>query len=168
MIPKGWLTFESKNEAFDFTFQYPPDWRTEETKGRTEEYDLVNAYGPRDQENQFTVAYGITVQSAGEKSASNLIDQYTNYLAHRRNFKILNKKSAKVNGKSFPGVRLQYVTRLPLYQANAKDVLMGEETYMITKQERSYRITLLGTAEQFRKNYPVFHGMLKTFQFKKN
>ena len=166
MIPKEWLSFESRNKAFDFTFKYPPDWKPQETKGRTEEYDQANMFGPRDKERKFTLAYGITVQSVGEESAADLLNQYVKYLANASQFKMISKKNVKIGGRSFPGVRIQYLLRLPIYQINAKDVLMEEETYVIINGKHSYRMNLLGTKEQVRKYYPVFKGMLKTFRFK--
>lgn len=162
---KDSIDFKSSNPNFNFTFKYPNHWKTTESKGAQDAYEALQVMGPRDDLNGYTVSFAITVKPLQKESVEDLLLQYKQAYSGFPDFRALGENKIKIDGRKTKTNTIQYKLRLPFHKLNAKDILMkGESTYLID-EEKSYRISFTGTAEQFDRYYPIFKNALKTFRF---
>lgn len=167
IMKQQYISFETKNPALDFTFDYPENWKPYETQGQSEKYDSVQVMGPKDEKNEFNVSMSITVKPLGNNhpNPSQLLSEYLKRSNNLSNFKVLETKKIQMGGRETSLAVFQYIDRLPTWKTNARDVLMKKATGFISKADKFYRFTFSGTAEQFRQNEDVLKQIFKTFQF---
>ena len=167
-MKQKYIAFETKNPALDFTFEYPEDWKPHEFQGQSEKYDSVQVMGPRDEKNELTLSFSITVKPFDKDHADSSEELLSEYLERSNNLaqiKVLDTKKIQMGGQKTSLAIFQYVDRLPAWKTNARDVLMKKATGFVNKADKFYRFTFSGTAEQFRQNEDVLKQIIKTFQF---
>lgn len=165
-MKQQYISFETKNPALDFTFEYPEDWKPYETQGQSEKYDSVQVMGPKDEKNEFNISMSITVKPLGNdrSNPSELLSGYLKRSNNLSNFKVLETKKVQLGGQETSFAIYQYTDRLPIWKKNTREVLMKKGTGFIRKDDKFYRFTFSGTAEQFRQYEPVLERMIKTFR----
>ena len=159
------LDYQSKNPSLDFAFKYPKNWQPRESQGRRERYDAVQVLGPRDKQNEFSVAFVISVKPGGNKTVTDSLSDYIKSTSRFSGFKVLETNGVTVGKQNTSSARYQYLMRLPLRKLNARDVLVKGETFFLANENKSYWVSFLGTAKQFDEYLPVFRRMMKTFRF---
>ena len=162
---RNYSIYKSENPALDFTLRYPNDWKVAEMRGRDKPYDAVQFIGERDPENLFSVGFAITARAENPPSNTDPLADFLKHMEGSPDFKLISTKKRMVGQRKTKVATYEYILHLPPLKTDAKDVLMKEMTLFVKKDRKSYRISFLGTAEQFEENEAVFNHVLKTFQF---
>ena len=81
-------------------------------------------------------------------------------------FKVISERKIMVGGSKSDLLKLEYINRLPLYNVNARDVLMGEETALFKNKGNFYKIEYKTVTAEFPKYNEAFYHLIKTFKFK--
>lgn len=159
--------YKSKNPALDFTFEYPAlGWTPKESQGTTQKYDAVQVLGPANAKQEYSVYISVGVRLLKpEQLSADLPGLFLEEKKRFKGFKVLEEKNIKIQNYDCPSATYEYFLRLPFWKKNAKDVLIKETTVFLTKDNRSYRISCAGTAEQFKQFSYAFEKAFKTFQF---
>lgn len=158
-------TYKSSDPAFNFTFEYPETWKMLESRGKTENYAMVHAIGPRDEQKEFSVGFFITIKEAGDQTTDELLLKHIKSVERFKDFRVIKQRKKHVAGQPNPSAVYQYTMNLPLHKLNAKQEIMREESGFLVKEGKSYNLNFLGTEEQFEKYKPVFQKLLNTFRF---
>ena len=163
-----YTSFETKNPALDFTFEYPETgWKTGESQGGVEKYDLVYLRGPVDEKTRFTTLIHITVRplEAG-KTASDLLKAYLKIDSNLSKFEVSHEETFNVGGEKAFSALCGYEA-IPSYDLSAPVISFKKQLVLIVRNGRSYEFTYNTFASQFDAYLPILKHLLKTFQFKK-
>lgn len=161
------ILYKSKNPSLNFTFEYPAlGWTPKESQGTTQKYDVVQILGPSDAREEYSAYISVGVSAlTPERSNADLLGLFLEKTKRFKGFKILEKKQIEIQKNDYPRATFEHFLRLPLWKKNAKDVLIKKTVVFLIKDDRSYRISCAGTAEQFKQFSYAFERALKTFQF---
>ncbi len=167
LMQNDYLTYKSTNPVFDFSFKYPQGWKPAESKGVVGRYDDIQVIGPRDKQNLFSAGFSITVKPDSKKNTEDLLTEHLRTSSRFSKFKVIETKKSTVDHYKTSVASFQYTMLLPPLKTNAKEVLLKGKTLFLAKDNKSYRISFLSTAEQFDQYGTVFNEVIKTFQFTK-
>ena len=161
-------SFETQNPTFDFTFEYPATgWFPEESQGRVEKYDVVYLRGPVDKNKKSGTLICVTIRPIGvEKIAPVLLKAYLKIDSNLDEFKVLRKEILKIGAREASAALCKYKT-IPSDRIKDPLVLFMKRMIFLVKDNRSYELTLITSAQQYDVCAPAFEHMLKTFKFKK-
>jgi hypothetical protein len=163
----NYKNFETKNPAFDFTFEYPKTgWKPAETAGRTEKYEQIYLRGPVDEKTKFTTILNITVRPLKDGgTVADLLETYLKMDSNLGKFKVLHKEIKGIGGeKAFFAVSTY--EQVPLHRIDAAPVPFKKQMIFLVRNERSYEFTLVTIASQYNTYAPILEHVLKTFKFK--
>ncbi|QAT17613.1 hypothetical protein BU251_07725 [Candidatus Velamenicoccus archaeovorus] len=154
------------------TLRYPKGWTLRESKGKTEAYTQVHVFGERNKDLGFGPSITLTVYPKKDKggvyaSAQALADHAVQAAHGLSSFKLESRSTVKLPfGIDALRCVMTYVLRLPIYQVNAKDVLLKEETYYFEKGDDIYVLSYKNIAKDFTPNLASFRMIKKSIRIK--
>jgi len=154
------------------TLRYPKGWTLRESKGKTEAYTQVHVFGERNKDLGFGPSITLTVYPKKDKggvytSAQALADHAVQAAHGLASFKLESRSTVKLPfGIDALRCVMTYVLRLPIYQVNAKDVLLKEETYYFEKGDDIYVLSYKNIAKDFTPNLASFRMIKKSIRIK--
>ncbi|MFB3919646.1 MAG: hypothetical protein ACE14U_06210 [Candidatus Velamenicoccus archaeovorus] len=152
------------------TLRYPKGWTLRESKGKTEAYTQVHVFGERNKDLGFGPSITLTVYPKKDKggvyaSAQALADHAVQAAHGLSSFKLESRSTVKLPfGIDALRCVMTYVLRLPIYQVNAKDVLLKEETYYFEKGDDIYVLSYKNTDVDFAAQESLFLDTLESFK----
>jgi len=154
------------------TLRYPKGWTLRESKGKTEAYTQVHVFGERNKDLGFGPSITLTVYPKKDKggvyvSAQALADHAVQAAHGLSSFKLESRSTVRLPfGIDALRCVMTYVLRLPIYQVNAKDVLLKEETYYFEKGDDIYVLSYKNIAKDFTPNLASFRMIKKSIRIK--
>ncbi len=159
-----WKTFQGENPPFNFTFEYPAAWKTI-TSRFSGKFDLVSVSGPQEEKTRFVVSVFVTKKSVPSgKTVEQLAEDALSKKKGLPKFEMHQKKERKTGLGTMLGVEYQYTDILPLYAPQRQKVIIRNQELFLIKNNFYYRISFIGTQDQYNAFLSAFDHTLETFK----
>lgn len=155
-----------------FSFAYPGDWNLRESKGSTERYFQAHVFGKPEKESKWRPSVTVTVYPKKEAGGSfaTLDEFFRDYVEKTRGLKGFNLIEEKITslpaGLTAKDIQMDFIFHLPLYDVNAKDVLMKERTLFFEKETNLFVVSYKNLSKEFTKSHPAFRRVLASLKVK--
>jgi hypothetical protein len=159
--------FESTPPILSVRFEYPPSWKLSVSRSRDAEEETVQLLGPRSRKHQFSASFFVIAKK--QKDPLDLEKRFEEIIERNKQtdqFKVISKKSLKIDGENAREVIFDFVLSLPFDAANPVATTMREQVVVASHSGLIYQIHFIGTQEQHRENSRLFQDFLKSFRFK--
>lgn len=158
-------TFTGTNPPFNFTFEYPKNWKEQESR-YAGKFDMVGVLGAEDEKIKFGPSMFVTKKAfQKETTVENLAEASLRLAKKQSSFKVLSKRNIKVPAGQFYSVDYQYEELLPLALMRRYKTPVRERVLFCIRGGFSYQINFAGTDEQYKIYKPAFDHFLETFRF---
>ncbi len=167
---KNYVSFGSKNPALNFTFLFPDDWPIMESRGKEEQYDEVFVFGPRNQEDTYSLSISVRVTLSRNQSGrhGDIGTPIASFLVKHRGlaeFRKLSRASGTLAGVNATEIEIGYTLPLPLNSVKPRATRIIERQIFLEKDGRFYELIYNAVAEDYHEYLPIFRNAARTFEF---
>ena len=168
-IMEKFINYTPESKELNFTFMYPKSWKISETKGMHEDYSEVFMLGRSNAEKTTRASIALAVYPIRSlRDYSGLESYCDDYISKRtafNNFKLMDRSHKDLYEKNVIHLEFEYMLRLPLYSANAMDVLVKSDVIIFERDGKLYNFAYENDGRGFKIGLFVFEKILKSLRF---
>lgn len=163
------INYTPESKELNFTFMYPKSWDISETRGTHEDYSEVIMLGRSNAEKTTRASIALAeypIRSLrGYSGLESYCDDYISKRTAFRNFKLIDRSHKDLYGKNVIHLQFEYMLRLPLYSAKARDVSVKSDVIIFERDGKLYNFAYENDGRKFTRCLPIFEKILKSLRF---
>lgn len=163
--------YQSSQPNLPVSFEYPSEWRTEFSKGATENYSQVQIYAPDALDKRLRTYIVVRImppkdQGGRYASIAEAVEEYRKTLMS--SWRIVEEQRIEVSGVSAYKMDINGTLRLPWRSPKAQDVPIRSQRIFFEKDGRLYELSWLATSETAPQLEDAFSHLIQTLEIVNN